>query len=150
MQIDRAHGVELEETRKRVLELGGRARDDRAIRQLVTDMDPQDARVRRLLDRPGRGSFHGTGSVSFPPDALPRTRTRDHVDGIPVWCTDVPGPCMGGLIFRTGRVDETLVNGGINHIVEHLALFPFEPRRYDLNGTRHRAHDQLLRERHAR
>ena len=57
------------------------------------------------------------------------------VDGIPVWCTDVPGPCMGGLIFRTGRIDETLVNGGINHIVEHLALYPFEPRRYDLNGT---------------
>ena len=60
---------------------------------------------------------------------------RVDVDGIPVWFTDVPGPCMGGLVFRTGRIDETLVNAGINHIVEHLALYPFEPRRFDLNGT---------------
>ena len=52
MQIDRAHGVELEEARKWVLELGGRARDDRAIRELVTDVDPQDRRVLRGLERP--------------------------------------------------------------------------------------------------
>jgi hypothetical protein len=52
MQIDRAHGVELEETRKWVLELGGRTRDDRAIRELVTDVDPQDRRVLRGLERP--------------------------------------------------------------------------------------------------
>ena len=60
---------------------------------------------------------------------------RTEVDGIPVWFTDVPGPCMGGITFRTGCVDERLTDAGIDHMVEHLALHPFEPRRYDLNGS---------------
>ncbi len=47
VQVERAHRVQLKQTRQRVIELGGRARDDRPIGQLVADMDPQDTRVRR-------------------------------------------------------------------------------------------------------
>jgi zinc protease len=57
------------------------------------------------------------------------------VDGVPVWYTDVGGPCMGGLVFRTGRADETLPTAGINHLVEHLALFPLWDHGFDMNGT---------------
>jgi hypothetical protein len=57
------------------------------------------------------------------------------VDGVRVWYTDVGGPCMGGLVFRTGRADETLPNAGINHLVEHLALFPLWDLGFDMNGT---------------
>ena len=60
---------------------------------------------------------------------------RTEVDGLPVWFTDVPGPCMGGLVFRVGRCDESLVTSGINHIIEHLALGPLLPGRLDMNGT---------------
>ena len=52
---------------------------------------------------------------------------RTEVDGVPVWFTDVPGPCMGGVLFRVGRQDETLSTHGITHAVEHLALGPLAP-----------------------
>jgi hypothetical protein len=65
--------------------------------------------------------------------SFPEPRMTD-VDGVAVWFTDVPGPTMGGITFRTGAVDERLTNAGINHMVEHLALHPFTPGRYDLNG----------------
>ena len=59
---------------------------------------------------------------------------RAEIDGVPVWFTDVPGPCMGGLIFRVGRADETLSTHGITHAVEHLALRPLAAARFDMNG----------------
>jgi zinc protease len=43
----------------------------------------------------------------------------DHVTT--VW-TDAPPPLRAGLLFRTGRADETLAMAGLNHLVEHLAL----------------------------
>ncbi len=67
--------------------------------------------------------------MSFPEPTL------THVDGIPLWCTDVPGPCAGGIAFRSGRVDETLVTTGINHLIEHLALSTFALGASDVNGT---------------
>lgn len=59
---------------------------------------------------------------------------RAEIDGVPVWFTDVPGPCMGGLIFRVGRADETLSTHGITHAVEHLALRPLVAAPFDMNG----------------
>ncbi|HYJ61282.1 MAG TPA: hypothetical protein VE032_07460 [Actinomycetota bacterium] len=56
------------------------------------------------------------------------------IDGVRVWWTDVGGPCMGGIVFRTGRADESLRTAGISHIVEHLALAPMMYRGYDMNG----------------
>jgi hypothetical protein len=60
--------------------------------------------------------------------------TPVEIDGVRVWCTDVPGPCQGGLVIRSGKADEDLRNSGINHIVEHLALFPLMYRGLDMNG----------------
>lgn len=35
---------------------------------------------------------------------------------------DSPGPYVGSLLFRVGRIDERLYTSGITHLVEHLAL----------------------------
>lgn len=43
----------------------------------------------------------------------------DHVTT--VW-TDAPPPLRAGLLFRSGRIDETLVTSGRTHLVEHLAF----------------------------
>jgi zinc protease len=52
--------------------------------------------------------------------------------GVPVlW---VESPFIGGLLFRVGRADETLRNGGLTHLVEHLALTSFGRAPYEYNG----------------
>lgn len=43
----------------------------------------------------------------------------DHVTTI--W-TEAPPPLRAGLLFRTGRIDETLATAGQTHLIEHLAL----------------------------
>lgn len=43
------------------------------------------------------------------------------VDGVPVWCTDVPGITRLKLIFRVGMADESLVSAGVTHMVLALA-----------------------------
>ena len=43
----------------------------------------------------------------------------DHVTT--VW-TDASMPLRAGLLFRTGRADETLVTSGQTHLIEHLSL----------------------------
>ena len=60
---------------------------------------------------------------------------RTEVDGIPTYWLPAPGPLMAGIVFRVGRVDETLPTGGITHLTEHLALFPFGSQTYSYNGT---------------
>jgi hypothetical protein len=47
---------------------------------------------------------------------------RDEISGIPVFWADSPGPYVGSLLFRVGRIDERLHTSGITHLVEHLAL----------------------------
>jgi hypothetical protein len=60
---------------------------------------------------------------------------RTEIDGVPVFWTDVPGPCLGTLVFRTGFADETLPTSGVTHAVEHLALRQFaSKRRATYNG----------------
>ncbi len=49
------------------------------------------------------------------------------MDGVPVFW--FPGAATGdeyvaGLVFRVGRVDETLATSGITHLIEHLVLHP--------------------------
>jgi zinc protease len=47
------------------------------------------------------------------------------VDGIPVFWTQgtgTDGTYTAGLVFRVGRVDETLAGSGITHLLEHLVL----------------------------
>lgn len=60
---------------------------------------------------------------------------RTEVDGVPAFWVDGPGPCLAGLLFRTGRIDEQLYTAGITHLVEHLALPAWSPRPgLDWNG----------------
>ncbi len=40
---------------------------------------------------------------------------------VTIW-TDAPPPLRAGLLFRTGRADETLATAGQTHLIEHLAL----------------------------
>ena len=59
---------------------------------------------------------------------------RTERGGIPVWFSDIPGPCFASLMFRVGIADETLSTCGITHLVEHLALFTLGRRDHEYNG----------------
>ena len=75
-------------------------------------------------------------------------------NGIPVLWADAPAPFIGSLMFRVGRVDETVRTSGLTHLVEHLALSKVEHGTYDFNGRVEVAatafwatgeHDEVLR-----
>ena len=59
---------------------------------------------------------------------------RTERGGIPIYHAVDDGPTRAALMFRVGRGDEPAADGGITHLVEHLALFPFGQRPYDYNG----------------
>lgn len=65
--------------------------------------------------------------------ALPVIRRRVR-GGVPVYVVDGPAPARCALMFRVGRADESLLTGGVTHLVEHLALFPLGDRPYPYNG----------------
>ena len=58
------------------------------------------------------------------------------VDGVPTFWMPADGPLTAVLMFRVGRADEQLATGGVTHLVEHLALFPFgaAQARFAFNG----------------
>ncbi len=47
--------------------------------------------------------------------------------GIPLYWMASPPPFLAAMAFRVGRADETLVTGGITHLVEHLAIHALGP-----------------------
>lgn len=47
---------------------------------------------------------------------------RTEVDGVATVWVESPGALSAGLLFRTGRADETLVTLGRTHLLEHLVL----------------------------
>jgi len=57
-----------------------------------------------------------------------------HVSGIPVVWQHRPGPLVAGVGFRVGRADEPLAQGGVTHLVEHLAMSGIGDVLYDYNG----------------
>ncbi len=59
---------------------------------------------------------------------------QTEIDGIPTLWAPVPGPFMGALQFRVGRVDEQRPIAGITHIVEHLVFHDLMETPYDKNG----------------
>lgn len=59
---------------------------------------------------------------------------RASLAGVPVLWADAPDPFVGALMFRVGRVDETLCNAGLTHLVEHLALSAIERGQFQYNG----------------
>jgi hypothetical protein len=67
-----------------------------------------------------------------------RTRSerlqRTDLAGIPCFWAERPAPFTATLLFRTGRVDETLRSGGISHLTEHLAMPAEAPRDFERNA----------------
>ena len=60
---------------------------------------------------------------------------RTEIDGVPTFVAQHTTRCTGMLMFRVGRADETLVDSGISHLIEHLALFGLGERTpYGYNG----------------
>lgn len=55
-------------------------------------------------------------------------------DGLRVLWADTPGPATGAILFRTGKGDETLRTCGMNHLAEHMALYPIGRPVYSYNG----------------
>jgi zinc protease len=56
---------------------------------------------------------------------------RTQANGIPLLWSPCPGPLAGGIVFRVGRADEPVPQGGITHLVEHLAMSGAEDGPYD-------------------
>lgn len=57
------------------------------------------------------------------------------IDGVPVFWRDQPGPLHAQLVFRTGRMDESFVQSGWTHLIEHLALSTVGRDTHDHNGS---------------
>lgn len=59
---------------------------------------------------------------------------RTDVDGVPLLWSDAPGQPILALHFRVGRADEQPWEGGLTHLVEHLAMGTIGQPRYDHNA----------------
>jgi hypothetical protein len=60
---------------------------------------------------------------------------RTDLGGVPVRWAKVEGPQMLTVMFGTGRTSESLVAGGLNHLVEHLAIHALGHIDYAHNGS---------------
>lgn len=56
------------------------------------------------------------------------------VDGVATVWADGPEPLRAGLLFRTGRADETLASAGQAHLIEHMAMSMTSGRVEQSNG----------------
>ena len=59
---------------------------------------------------------------------------RTDIDGVPLLWSDAPGQPILALHFRVGRADEQPWEGGLTHLVEHLAMGTIGQPRYDHNA----------------
>ena len=57
------------------------------------------------------------------------------VDGVTVVWADAGPPFRAGLLFRTGRADETLITAGHTHLIEHMALAAMMDEIHRHNGV---------------
>jgi hypothetical protein len=71
-----------------------------------------------------------SGSATYPAAVLTAT-----VDGVPVFYAEGPAPLSAGLVFGVGRRDETFVQGGMTHLVEHLAMRAVGRTTIDVNAS---------------
>lgn len=60
---------------------------------------------------------------------------RSLVDGVPVLWAPAPGPLTAGLVLGVGRRDESVVRGGLTHLVEHLVMRSLGRTTLDCNAT---------------
>jgi predicted Zn-dependent peptidase len=73
--------------------------------------------------------------VTGPSDLTAEGVERTEIDGVPVFWAPVAPRLTAALLFRVGRADETVITGGVSHLVEHLALASFGvDTRYGVNG----------------
>jgi hypothetical protein len=72
--------------------------------------------------------------VAAPQHAFGEEVGRVDVEGVPVFFAEAPEPFLAALMFRVGRADETLRDGGLTHLVEHLALSSIPRGTYQYNG----------------
>lgn len=56
------------------------------------------------------------------------------IDNVKTIWAETPGPLRAGLMFRTGRTDETLVTAGHTHLIEHLTLSSVDDSPHQHNG----------------
>ena len=59
---------------------------------------------------------------------------RLELAGVPVFFEEGAEPAFASLMFRAGIADEPPTRRGVTHLIEHLALFPFERRDHPYNG----------------
>ena len=57
------------------------------------------------------------------------------IDGVPVFVAEGPAPTTVGLVFGVGRADETFVQGGLTHLVEHLTMSAVGRTPYESNAS---------------
>lgn len=57
------------------------------------------------------------------------------IDGIPAFVADGPSPLSAGLVFGVGRRDESVVRGGLTHLVEHLTMAAVGRMAIDVNAS---------------
>jgi predicted Zn-dependent peptidase len=57
------------------------------------------------------------------------------VDGVPVFYAEGPRPLSAGLVFGVGRRDESFVQGGVTHLVEHLVMRAVGRSAIDVNAS---------------
>lgn len=57
------------------------------------------------------------------------------IGGVRAFWREAPGPMRAGFVFRTGFVDERLVNHGITHLIEHMILRAAERGTLAINGV---------------
>ena len=55
--------------------------------------------------------------------------------GLATFRVETPPPLTAFLAFRVGHWDETVLNRGITHLVEHLALHPLRDVPHEFNGS---------------
>ena len=56
------------------------------------------------------------------------------LDSVTTIWVEAPGPLRAGLLFRTGRADETLTTAGQTHLIEHLTLSSIHDPSQQHNG----------------
>jgi predicted Zn-dependent peptidase len=56
------------------------------------------------------------------------------VDGVATVWAETAGPLRAGLLFRTGRADETLITAGHTHLIEHMTLSAMNANAQTSNG----------------
>ena len=57
------------------------------------------------------------------------------IDGVPVLWQSAEGPFTAGLVFGVGRRDETFLDGGLTHLIEHLAMSAVGRTTLDCNAS---------------